>query len=167
MFSAVRPMPVLGLTLGLGLLSLASAPLASAQVVAAGGKNTQAVATCLPFDDVTDDAVITVNVPYGRKNRMLLINAHTRGMGGQQCRMSLVMTVGPAAEESFGGSVGGVQGGTDTSFGHWWADLDANEASVPGAYIGVPVPVELRVAKNPNDLCHITCVTLDVQMVKK
>src|SRR5262245_15771434 len=162
MFNAIRPTFVLGM----GLLSLASAPIALADPWTAGGKNTQAIAACIPFD-ANDDAIVTVTVPYGRKNRMLLINAHTRGMGSQQCRMSLVMTVGPAAYESFGGSVGGVQGGTDTSVGHWWADLDANEASSPGSYIGVPVPVELKVAKNPNDLCQHTCVILDVQMVKK
>jgi hypothetical protein len=164
MFSATRSMFVLGM----GLLTLAKAPTASAlPLVTAGGKNTQAVYACVDFD-ATDKATYTVTVPYGRKGRMLLINAHTRGYPlGQECTQSLVMTVGPASPESFGGSVAGMQGGTDTAVGHWWADLDANEAVSPGSYIGVPIPVQIDVARHLGDPCDWTCITLDVQMIKK
>ena len=130
MFSALRSMFVLSL----GIYTLANAPVASAQpLVTAGGKNTQAVFACVDFDDATDKASCTITVPYGRKGRMLLVDAHVRGMtGAMECNQSLVLTVGPASPESFGGSATGRQGGTYTAVGHWWADLDANEASKPG-----------------------------------
>jgi hypothetical protein len=152
-----------------GLLVLASAPSASAQPMAsAGGKTTQAIFDCVDFDDVTNRATVTVTVPYGKKKRMLLVNAFTRGMpSGQECAQSLVLTVGPASPESFGGSVTGRQGGSYTATGHWWADIDANEASSPGSYVGVPIPVQLEIARHLGDPCNFTCVTLDVQMVQK
>src|SRR4029434_7070006 len=100
-------------------------PVAWAQpLVTAGGKTTQGLFQCVDFD-ANDDATVTVTVPKGRKWRMLLVNAFTRGMPGvQECDQSLVLTVGPASPESFGGSVTGRQGGTYTATGHWWADID-------------------------------------------
>ena len=162
MFRAIRPMVVLAA----GVLAIASAPVASAQPVTAGGKNTQALFDCIPFD-ANDEATVTLTVPYGRKHRMLLVNAFTRGIpAGQECDQSLVLTVGPASPESFGGSVTGRQGGSYTATGHWWADIDANEANSPGSYVGVPIPVELTVHRQTGDPCNLTCIGLDVQMVK-
>jgi len=164
MFGASRPLFVLAL----GLFALATAPVASAQpIAAAAGKNTQAIADCVHFD-ANDEATISVTVPYGRKNRMLLVKAFTRGMPApQECSQSLVLTVGPPTGESFGGSVTGRQGGSYTATGQWWTDLDANEAAYPGSYVGVPVPVQLVVHRHVGDPCDIACISLDVQMVKK
>jgi hypothetical protein len=163
MFGSIRPMVVLAA----GVLAIANAPLASAQLVSAGAKNTQALYDCVPFD-ANGDATVTLTVPYGKKNRMLLVNALTRGISsGQECNQSLVLTVGPASPESFGGSATGRQGGSYTAHGHWWADIDANEANMPGFYYGKPIPVELVVHKQAGDMCHLSCIALDVQMVKK
>ena len=164
MFSGARSMFVLGI----GIVTLANARSASAlPLVTAGGKNVQSAYACVDFD-ANDRAAYTLTVPYGRKGRMLLVNAHTRGYPlGQQCTQGMNITVGPASPESFGGTVNGMQGGTYTAIGHWWADIDANEAAEPGKYVNVPFDVEIEVARHPGDPCDWTCITVDVQMIKK
>src|SRR5262249_46347659 len=104
------------LVLATGMLVPANTPIPSAQPDTAGGKNAQATYTCVGIDPATNlSDPITVTVPYGRKGRVLLINAQARGIPGLNCSQALITTVGPADPESFGGSADGMMGGAPTS----------------------------------------------------
>ena len=156
-FKTAVALAVLG---GLGIV-----PAASAQPVTAGGKNTQVLYDCVPFD-ANDEAVVSVTIPQGRRSRMVVVNAYARGTGAaQSCDISTNLDVG--TEDVFGGTATGRQGTLDTAVGSWWGDVDRLEAAAPGQFIGVPVPVTLRLFRVGASTCSGVCVSLAVQMVKK
>jgi hypothetical protein len=145
-------------------IALAIASGASAQPITAGGKYTQAAYDCEMFD-ANGQAVISVTVPKGIRKRILVMNAHARGIGGTTCELGLNADF--ATLDGFGGSTNGHQGGVDTATGSWWADIDELEIAAPGTYIGVPFPVVLNVSKTAASNCAGACVGFSVQVEKK